>query len=121
MNFREVLDLVKEAWPFSVSEYQAMPGCHHADQMAEVAFAINHVNLHVLKSCAAIGAEVERADHIGTSSFDDARLPALKQVVNSLRMAELVGVTAEELEQYIKEWAESKIPPSFEPLEHDEE
>jgi len=102
MAFERACALIAAGFVFSSETYRLFPN-HPFQQML---FAIRHCQDHIAKSFGAVAAVTETADHSGEMSDQAAaglRLAACKQVVNALKLAEVVGLTPGDLEQYIQD------------------
>ncbi len=104
MTTEELLNMVAEAWPINAKEYPVLAKMPQTPKTRQ-GFGVAHANLHIMKSCGAVAALVEGSDHSGFSSDvigggdnNDLRKLAIKQVLNALRLAELTGVTGEDIE-----------------------
>ncbi len=61
-------------------------------------FAIAHSLLHMNKSLGRIATEREALDHGGTMDDEKLRITTAKMLVNTLKLAEELGMSSEDLE-----------------------
>ena len=61
------------------------------------AFAVSHSLKHISKSAGKIAAETEAQDHGGTMDEKNLRIATAKLLVNTLKLAEELGMSPDEL------------------------
>ncbi len=84
-----LIDLIAQRYPFTSGHYPFLAALL-GEQAAQV-FGINHNLQHMMKDLGALAAECENFDHSGTMNYDNLRKSTAKMLINSLRLAELVG------------------------------
>lgn len=107
-SFLVLLDFVEEGWRFDRETYHKLP-CD--DEWSENyrprdlrAFKVAHVIKHMVKTTGKIQAEVEPFDHRDGPVEVSPRFIA-QQIINTLRLARLVGIPPEQILHEIEEWA----------------
>ena len=74
------------------------PALRHLPDELRANFVLSHVIAHTLKSIGSIATLAEAADHSGEAPAAEAlREPVLKLVMNSLRLAREIGLTADDV------------------------
>jgi hypothetical protein len=71
-------------------------------------FMVNHSVLHMNKSLGRIAGEVEGADHGVVMDNELLREATVKMIINSLRLAEAVGLTPEDVRRLVPHYMKSK-------------
>ncbi len=94
MSMKELMEFIGARYIFSAEHYPSLSGRSAEETRA---FAINHIHLHISKSLGRIATESERHDHGG--SFDDTVIKeaTVKILINTLKLAQELGMTADEL------------------------
>ncbi len=107
MDLVDAIRIVTRSWSFSTEEYQALENLD-LDERAISDFAFRHVVLHLCESSGKLAGFVEDMDH--GCAFDVSVIPnrIIKMLINTLRLAELHGMTGEDLAKGIQKWADSK-------------
>jgi hypothetical protein len=89
---------IAEAWPFYREAYP-----HLRNGNSEIiAFAITHCTLHLMKATGTLAACAESADHGHDLDMAVARQAIMKLVSNSLRLAEICGVSGANIVEYVE-------------------
>lgn len=109
MTLREFMDQIGSSWPFDAATYPALQNLQ-GDGIAWQLFAIDHILHHQSKSHAVLASALERSQH-GQGLYENntnaselrsqMRIAARKMVKNSLRLAQVLGLTAEDIEQLL--------------------
>ena len=76
-----------------------------------LAFVVNHSHLHMSKSLGKIATELEIGDHLGYfphQSEPVVREATIKMFINTLKLAQELGMTAEDLMSAVPEVMKSK-------------
>jgi hypothetical protein len=99
----ELTKFIAERYTFTPEKY---PELANVDTTKKRVFAIRHLGIHFAKTAGKIAAVSEAVDH-GTSLDEEAlRTDIAKSLLNTLRLAEIMNMTAEDLvkriEQYVK-------------------
>lgn len=105
-----LLELVAAAWPFDETNYPPLEG---ATDEQRLRFALTHVMTHQQKALGALATVVDRADHGQPLDLQAVEPVVWKMLVNALRLAGIVGLSAERLTELIGEWA--ALPPGSHP------
>ena len=66
-------------------------------------FALRHSAIHFAKTAGKIAAVSEAADHGGELDIEELRRNVPKALINALHLAELVGMSGEEIEGLLEE------------------
>jgi hypothetical protein len=101
LTIEEAGALIARAFVFSPEAYEMLPPRSLARQI----FEIVHCQSHLTKSLGAVAAVTEAVDHSGVlpdEAVERLQLAACKQVVNALKLAEVVGVSSHEVAEYIQ-------------------
>ncbi len=67
-------------------------------------FAIVHLGKHYAKTAGKIVAETEEFDHTQVMKLENLKIDVAKSLLNTLRLASLVGINGAELEGKVKEY-----------------
>ncbi len=104
-DLKSLMDFINQRYRFNEQTY---PGIAEPINAHGGRFAVNHSVLHMNKSLGAIAAQVEAADHGG--EMDEAALETAttKMLVNVLKLASELGLTAEDLAAAVPEVMKSK-------------
>jgi hypothetical protein len=110
VTLSELLTLVKTNWPFDATNYPQLEGAT-ADQILQ--FAARHVQMHAAQTVGSLAAECEDADHSGEAPSKPVLVMTARQLmVHAICLANLVGLSPEELEKELIGWATGKKPSS---------
>lgn len=103
MDITDLIDMIVKCWPFDAANY---PRLAHISGSQHREFAIRHILMHQMKSCGKLAGICEPMEH-GLVTIDEAelRLITRKFLVNTLRLAAVVGITRDQLEEDISHWA----------------
>ena len=105
MNMQELMDFIGTRYIFSVEYYPVLQG-KSADETR--VFAINHSHLHMSKSLGRLAAESERYDHGGSIDNAVVKEVTVKMLINVLKLAQELGMTADELIEAVPNFMISK-------------
>lgn len=89
----DLIQLVEEHYVFTPDVYPELPN----DEGQTLRFALKHSALHFAKTAGQLATVCEALDH--GADVDDATLRELtpKALINTLKLAELIGLTEQEL------------------------
>lgn len=90
----KVMTYITERYRFNDETY---PGFSKLTMEEKRRFAINHSILHMNKSIGKLAAEVESLDHGGGMDEEALRVATVKMFVNTLVLAERLGMDDEQL------------------------
>lgn len=99
VNLAELMRKIDEKYRFSGDAYPALQ-MNSAEK--QYYFGIAHSNLHMQKAQGTIATELEEADHGGVMSLATLRTATSKQLVNVLKLASHLGLSAEELAEFVE-------------------
>lgn len=94
MEVKKLIELVAEGWEFTQYRYPELANASHIDKRAK---SIKHVLEHIGIENGDLFRSVERHFHNGHISDGELRIATLKIIKDVLRLADLVGVTADEI------------------------
>ncbi len=97
-DLRELMNHIASVWICDEERYPALQGMS-SDQRKN--FLIKHSLLHISKTSGKIATVCESFDHSGVMLEDDEaslRIDVVKMFVNVIKLAEEVGLTAEDLQ-----------------------
>ena len=103
MDLAHVMELVCAKWQFNAETYPELQGVTEEEAIRK--FAIRHVALHQMKSLCKAAAFSEVSDHGGELDSKELEELAVKMLVNTLRLADLIGLTPESFDTLIEDWA----------------
>lgn len=101
-----LIQFIAEHFPFDEETY---PKLKNASDQERLLFALNHSALHFGKTAGKIIAVSESADHGGESNIAEIKTNIPKALINTLRLAELVGMTEAEIIQAIEKKYNDRI------------
>ena len=99
-ELNEVIRLIAEKYPFNEEKY---PELKNANKKEVLKFAIRHSALHFSKTTGKISAISEDADHGEEINIDELKKQSAKSLINTLRIAELLNMSGEDLIKLIEE------------------
>ena len=100
------MDFIGSRYIFSEKSY---PLLAEKPEVQRMAFAINHSILHMSKSLGKIAAECESYDHgHGRPNEDVVKEATVKMLINTLKLADELGMTADDLAKAVPELMRSK-------------
>ncbi len=89
-----LIAFIKSHYPFVPEKYPKLEGLSDAERQV---FAIRHLSQHFSKTSGKIAAAIEPADHGKEVNIEEIKTNLPKSLVNTLRLAELVGMDEKEL------------------------
>jgi hypothetical protein len=105
MDLSELSVLVKTNKPFDATNYPKLAG---ADADTILSFAASHIQKHVVQTVGSLAVECEESDHSGKPPSKPALLIAARRLmVHAICLANVAGLTPEELEEALVGWANS--------------
>lgn len=90
---------IAEHFTFDEETYPELRGASEEERLA---FAIRHSALHMSKTAGKIAAVSEDVDHGRELDMESLRENTMKSLINTLRLAELVGMSGNDLVQAIE-------------------
>jgi hypothetical protein len=94
------MKLVNEGYRFDAESY---PSLKYTDVNETFVFGLSHSLLHITKSVGILAAELEGYDHGGSVNRQLLEEITLKQLVNFLKLASHLGITASQVSDYVRE------------------
>jgi hypothetical protein len=94
MDLQEAMDIIAARYVCSPQNYPALEG-KTGQEIHD--FSMNHAAVHLMKSLGKIAAQLEAQDHGEKLNQEELREATAKMYINALRIAELQGMTADEL------------------------
>lgn len=91
---------------FDAETYPELEG---ASDESKLRFAIRHSAIHFAKTAGKVVAVSEKADHGEQIDFDSLKVDIPKSIVNALRLAQLVGMSGEDIIKAIEKQYKDKI------------
>jgi hypothetical protein len=79
------------------------------DEKQRLIFALRHTALHFSKTAGKIAAVSERVDHGEDIDVDELRINTSKALANTLRLAELIGLSGDDLVHSLEENYKDKV------------
>ncbi len=104
-DLTEVMSFIGARYTFTPEHYPSLEGVT-PDQ--KKSFAVSHSVHHMCKSMGKLAAECERYDHGGTMNDAGLKEGAVKMFINSIKLVEELGISAQELADSIPEYMASK-------------
>jgi len=105
-SLQELMAFIGSGYVFSKENYPLLAGKSDIQKMA---FAINHSILHMNKSIGKIAAECESYDHGHSHLNEDIIKEAtVKMLINTLKLADELGMTAKDLFETVPDLMKSK-------------
>ena len=104
-----LMQLVLDSWSFDQEHYAHSVGNTESEKLA---FAAGHVNDHINESTGRISRIIGEAQHTGVFDSEPLRQDPRRIVVNGLRLAAVLGISAEELVADIHAWAKKYKSPT---------
>lgn len=104
MGIQALMDFVGQRYVFSAEHYPNIP----TDAKRNLAFAVTHSHLHMSKSLGRIATECERYDHGLEPDYELVKEATVKMLINTLKLAQELGMNADELTEAIPSLMKSK-------------
>lgn len=105
-NLDKLIKFIAEHFKFDAATYPELEG---VSEERRLLFAIRHSALHFSKTTGKIAAVSEDTDHGEVLDIESIKENVPKALINTLRLAELVGMTEIEIVTAIEEKYKSKI------------
>lgn len=105
IDLRELQEIIRTGYVFDEKTYPELKGLTF-DQDVIIGFGIRHSLHHMQKAIGRIAGYVEAQEHGGSADpggFQFLQETVKKEFVNVMKLAELVGISAEELSSFVKE------------------
>ncbi len=100
MSLDQLIEFIVKNYQFNPTRY---PDLANGTEAMKKLFPINHLGLHFTEQAGKIAGLLEDAGHEGKSlNMDGLKEQVYKSLINTLRLAELVGMTGIELEEMVK-------------------
>lgn len=99
-NIDELIEFISKHFVFDDKTYPELKG---KDSVQIKYFAIRHSALHFAKTAGKISSFSEDVDHGGAEDLEELKKNISKSLINTLRLAELVGMSGEDLIKAIED------------------
>lgn len=96
----KLIKFIAENFRFDEESYPELKGASEGQRLN---FAIRHSALHFAKTAGKISAVSEDVDHGGKLDIEELKKTIPKALINTLRLAELVGMSETDLIKAIEE------------------
>lgn len=93
-DLQEAIDFIASKFVFDETGYPLLAKLAPEEQLQ---FSLNHSLQHLMKQLGKIAAHLEDKDHGGEGDSEALRRAFMKSFVSTLRLAELLGIDADEL------------------------
>ena len=93
-DLASLMSFIGERYTFTEEHY---PGFSQLTPKQQKLFAVRHSQLHMSKSTGAIATEAEAADHGGEMNSENLKVATTKMLINTLKLAEELGMTPEDI------------------------
>lgn len=97
----EFMELVEKFWRFDEVSY---PGYETLPASGKKRYERDHVLKHLAKQCGVLASYAEATDHSNAVNLDHERTMsdvAAKLIINALRLAQIEGVRADQIQERI--------------------
>ncbi len=105
MDLQETMDFIRRKYVFSEENYRDMRGMHAGQR---IIFVIKHNLLHMVKATGSIATQCEASDHGEAANVDMLLAANVKMLINVLKLAEEMGLTAQQLLDEVPKYMKSK-------------
>ena len=105
-NLDTLMKYVALHFEFNAKKYPELIGASEEDTLR---FAIRHSALHFSKTAGKVAASSESVDHGGILETEELKSNVAKSLINTLRLAELLKMSATELTELVKESLDKPI------------
>ncbi|MEK7520221.1 MAG: hypothetical protein AAB581_03215 [Patescibacteria group bacterium] len=102
----KLIAFVTAHFPFDENVYPELKG---ADEKQRFLFAVRHSAIHFAKTAGKIAAVSEDADHGDDIDTEKLKENVPKALINTLRLAELLGMSEKDLTRAIEEKYKNNI------------
>jgi|SRR3989344_6340439 len=96
----KLIEFIADNFKFNEQKYPQLKGVSKEEVLT---FAIKHSALHFAKTAGKIAAVSENVDHGGELDIKELKENVSKSLINTLRLADLAGISDTELLKTIKE------------------
>lgn len=93
-DLQEAIDFIASKFVFDEMEYPLLAKLTPEERLQ---FSLHHSLQHLMKQLGKIAAHLEDKDHGGEGDSEELRRAFMKNFVSTLRLAELLGIDADEL------------------------
>jgi len=107
-DLQKVMNLIGSKYVFNKTNY---PNMDDTDRGPKLMFALQHSLLHMQKQLGVFATICEKYDHTGERTHQDqvkVEEAALKMFINTLKLAEELGYSAEGLLEEVEKFYENK-------------
>lgn len=104
-SLRTLMEFIGARYQFTPENYPEMEGMSEEQKKA---FAVSHSAHHMMKSLGRIATECESYDHGSRMNGPALREATVKMLINTLKLAEELGMTPEELANAVPDLMKSK-------------
>ena len=105
-NLDSLIKYIALHFQFNEKKYPELKG---ATEEEILRFAIRHSALHFSKTAGKIATSSEGIDHGGRLDAEELKSNTAKSLINTLRLAELLGMSGSELVKLVRENIEKPI------------
>ncbi len=95
-----MIALIRKHFVFDETNYPELAGRGEGERLA---FALRHVAIHCAKTTGKIATVSEAADHGEAVDKEGLEVDCAKALINTLRLADLIGLSGKDLERIIGE------------------
>jgi len=95
----DLIHFIAQTYKFDATTYPELEG---ATDQALLNFAVRHSALHASKTTGQLAAMSEDIDHGSELSQEVLRENVVRSLINTLRLAELCGMRAQELDACVR-------------------
>ena len=95
-----MIALIRKHFVFDETNYPELAGRGEGERLA---FALRHVAIHCAKTTGKIATVSEAADHGEVVDTEGLKLDCAKALINTLRLADLVGLSGKDLEGILRD------------------
>ncbi|KND50425.1 MAG: hypothetical protein AB202_02105 [Parcubacteria bacterium C7867-007] len=93
-DLTSLMQVIGDGFPFTQEKY---PNGDLSTPEKTLAFAVRHSSAHIAKTGGIIAAQAENYDHGGELDPEALRMATTKMLVNTLNLANALGMTAQDL------------------------
>ena len=106
-DLQDLMDYIEKRYVFSPENY---PRMRTMSAIKRFVFAVNHSHLHMSKSLGVIAAVLEGHDHAngGVMNVGDIKIATAKMLINTLKLAQELGMSADDLVALTEQSMKSK-------------
>lgn len=107
---RDISRVVREAWNFNSENYPIMKPLVKKG-FERKGFILSHIALHQQKAAGRMAEAIEPMGHGGPLNRATLLKSIRNSIINSLRCADIAGITPDEIEMEIDKWAKEQHVP----------